>query len=513
MEINQKIESGTINNNSVMKRKIYLLAVVAFFCQFIYAEYAIIDRIVYDMNLDDLTATVLNFQVDIDYPCSVIIPGRVLYKNDIYKVTRMRHGYFSKYDYEFGYKYDEARANIEYIDLPNTLEEIEKGAFAGMRRLKALIIPASVNRFKYVAIWDLLGGGSFQTYPRLETITILGTPTCEKGMGKDEQEISIAAQIENEEIDYIKMMAYIVARVDSLTGRSELCPNLKIFSMPKAKAIIDLATKNKIKCAFFNEELQKACAYYNSKLKENAFYNGTVLTYEKVKLNQNTDIMRDTFYKERSNLMKKYKDLNEGKMEMSLRYYKKGKYIQCYSIAHPDKKAFIDSLLLELRCYDESEYNDAIIDAIDGKSITLTSCRDEQYQEYYYFFKDRNEFDVRYNLATSNEAFTNEIEERQKANDNLKNMKEKLLDDPLVSFQGILSKEDHASRYFSGVLLFFKGKYYYDDAINAVLTLNKKAKKEYEKNGQYFASPKEFFEAYISSQYKAELKKHKQQVK
>ena len=223
--------------------------------------------------------------------------------------------------------------------------------------------------------------------------------------------------------------------------------------------------------------------------------------------------MRDTFYKERSNLMKKYKDLNEGKMEMSLRYYKKGKYIQCYSIAHPDKKAFIDSLLLELRCYDESEYNDAIIDAIDGKSITLTSCRDEQYQEYYYFFKDRNEFDVRYNLATSNEAFTNEIEERQKANDNLKNMKEKLLDDPLVSFQGILSKEDHASRYFSGVLLFFKGKYYYDDAINTVLTLNKKANKEYEKNGHYFASPKEFFEAYISSQYKAELKKHKQQVK
>ncbi len=496
-----------------MKTKLFLLAVVTFFCQMSYAEYAIVDRIVYDMNLDDLTATVLNFQVDTDYPCSVRIPSRVLYKNDIYKVTRMRHEYFSKYDYQFGYEYEEARANIEYIDLPNTLQEIEKGAFAGMRRLKALIIPASVNRFKYVAIWDLLGGGSFQTYPRLETITILGTPTCEKGMGKDEQEISIAAQIENDEIDYIKMMAYIVARVDSLTGVSELCPNLKYFNMPRAKAAIEFAKKNKKRCDSYNATLEEQCVNYNAKLKENFFYNGAILTYKKVELDQDEEVMKQSYFENYHSLFKEFNDLNSGKMERSLRYYKKGKYLQCYSIAHPDKKALIDSLLLEFRCYDESEFNDIVIDSIEGKSITLTSCREEQYREYASLFKDRYEYDERYNMAASNEAFTNEIEERQKANDNLKKLKEKLLDDPSVSFQGILSKEDHTSQYFSGILLFFKEMYYYDEAINAVLTSNKKAKKEYEKNGQYFSSPKEFFEAYISSQYKAELKKHKQQVK
>ena len=476
-----------------------------------YARYAIIDHIVYDLNLDDLTATVLNFQTDTEVPCDVKIPEYVLYKNDMYKVTGLKHNPFinstyCSYDYKYSsYKYWEARENIEHLELPNTLIDIEKGAFNGMRRLKALIIPASVKTFTYVAFWDLLSGCSCGTYPRLETIIIQGTPICERGIDiRTYKEVSVGAQIATGEFDYIKMMAYIVARVDSITNKSELCPNLKLFSMPKAKEALEAAMKNKSVCSSYNLKLKALCVEYNAKLKEHAFYDGTILTYEKVRLSDDIKVMKLAYNQEKENLSKDYNALVESKMQKNLRENNKEKYVECYKIAHPDKKAYIDSVLLEFRC--KYDYDDYIIDAIEGKSISITSCREGYYKEYAYLFKDRLEYDSRYDMAVSNKTFMNEIEDRKNAKQRLKMLTWKL--EKYYSSVKLQKIYSYGSSFYEEIN-YYKTGYYYDEAINAILSLNDKAKVEYEKNGQYFANQEEFFEAYLSSEYKNILKNKK----
>ena len=81
-----------------------------------------------------------------------------------------------------------------------------------------------------------------------------------------------------------------------------------------------------------------------------------------------------------------------------------------------------------------------------------------------------------------------------------------LTENPTVKLQGMSSTEDPTPLYCMGLVSYCKAKYYYDDAVTLVLTINEKAKKEYEKNGHYFNDKMEFFEAYISSEYKTTLK-------
>ena len=191
-----------------MKKSLFSIIIVLLYCPFAFAEYVVINRLVYKTYLKDLTATVLNYQTSIDVPCDVIIPETITYKNDIYTVTGLSNpfedtlsiygnegSYSNKsfffrtpsYQYDYPYEYEKARANIEHIYLPNTLKHIEAGAFAGMDRLRSLVIPSTVQTFSNLGI--KYGFGNFlsgerlfaspsTTYYRLDSIIILGTPSC-----------------------------------------------------------------------------------------------------------------------------------------------------------------------------------------------------------------------------------------------------------------------------------------------------------------------------------------------
>ena len=121
-----------------------VIATLLLCCQFIFAEYVIIDNIVYNVNFDDLTAMVVNFQTSTSSPCEVTIPETIWYKNDTYKVTCLSYyafNYDAYSDYQttsmlfgsdlasyglnnaykreqeerkYNYNYKEARANIEH---------------------------------------------------------------------------------------------------------------------------------------------------------------------------------------------------------------------------------------------------------------------------------------------------------------------------------------------------------------------------------------------------------------
>lgn len=53
---------------------------------------------------------------------------------------------------------------------------------------------------------------------------------------------------------------------------------------------------------------------------------------------------------------------------------------------------------------------------------------------------------------------------------------------------------------------YHKGKYYYGEVLEMMFSADAIMTKEWEKNGQYFSSKNEFYEAYISGYYKKILK-------
>ena len=192
-------------------KKVFLLLLMSVFSHVIHAEYAIIDDIVYNLNVENLTAIVLNFQ---NAGSDVAIPAEVSYRGDQYIVRSI-----SRYDFDynsidsyndtyhtqqmatsvwgdnwisdaivertmkknqkreeeesyFQYDYNYTRAAINTLQLPNTIKYIYSGSFDGMTRLRALIIPASVDKLP-----DGENTIFNQSMPRLEHVFVMGLPT------------------------------------------------------------------------------------------------------------------------------------------------------------------------------------------------------------------------------------------------------------------------------------------------------------------------------------------------
>ncbi len=238
-----------------MKKSLFI--VVLLLCsRIVFAEYAVINNIVYSFNVENLEAAVLNFQTT---ESSVTIPSHVTYRGEKYKVVAI-----SRYDFDrtqndsynaarnawdeantwfgagelrqaatnqaykdaekkraaeaaFHYDYENARSGIVALNLPNTLIYIDKYAFDGMLRLKSLVIPASVKQLPPRGLHIF-----YTRMSRLESITILGLPTYEN---LDESTLTVNSTDKNGNLDYI----------DCLKRKFDIayCPNLKTFSVPE----------------------------------------------------------------------------------------------------------------------------------------------------------------------------------------------------------------------------------------------------------------------------------------
>ena len=241
-------------------------------------DYAIIDRIVYALDFEELEAKVLNFQTNSSI---VTIPSHVYYRGDEYKVIGLSYNAFNKTAYDnykeyisynnifggnalgeliaesayeraeaqrvkeegFQYDYEYTRSMITTLNLPNTLIYIGENAFNGMIRIKSLTIPASV---KY-----LPGRREYLTntrLPRLEEITILGLPTYQE-FGGD----YLSLKVVNDKGEYI--YNYKVLEKFNISN----CPNIQSFNMPEFDKILPLM--NALKTA--NDELSRETKYLN----------------------------------------------------------------------------------------------------------------------------------------------------------------------------------------------------------------------------------------------------------
>lgn len=514
-----------------MKTKIIALLFTFVCCQGILAEYAVIDRIVYELNLDNLTATVLNFQTSTYDLVSVTIPEQIVYKGDTYEITclsyngfdydalndyvqtaeflgRAPSSYFAdkaqkreKLERKFKYEYAEARANIEFLYLPNTLKTISDGAFKGMTRLKRLSIPARVHDFsKYC----------FNSNSRLENITFEGVPhLCHIYVtGKDKNNPwwlsydTICLDDSNNPLTVL----------DSLQLKKEWqysCPKLQAIEFLLLKDYIFYINKLDKSYSSYSKRLSDSVSVYKLHLTRHPYYiednyfskiaiQKPILTSTRVKENYTTQstALRKEYNRQLTLCRKEYKTLWNN-MEQNCKLKKPSTYVDRYCELHPEFSARVDSMLEDYKCRHTKQSLASLI--LQNAKLGKT-CQDSLWAKYAYLYKSKEDFLLAYTLSPD---INIELAQRNSIYNNLRS----IIYTQDLKVKGIYNKD-------SWPAINFKMKYDLmtkNEIPVSVLIIEKdpKALKEFEKNGQYFDTPDEFFAAYIRSNYSNILKSKK----
>ena len=603
--------SKSFNYCSLRTYIVILLALCSLIAK---AEYAIIEKIVYDLNLTTLTATVLNFQ---DRSGVIVIPSNVYHKGDIYVVRKLSYCAFNtsvedaytraylgntisqaimgesstindivdlggtldiKYtravaerEEPFRYNYDNVRSSIIVLQLPNTIESIEANAFDGMVRLRELSIPASVKElpqdnetvFKSMMC-------------RLERLIIYGLPTYEyypTGADWTRIKLSVASTDENGNYNY-------VPKIKEKFGVEE-CPNLKQFAMPEYEKIKPILVEYKKANSYLTEkttELNEKLTKYEHNngvkivapvLSDKVCFNSTLLEkgkrqaesyidaeyqkmlvysteatrlyeirdslenilkkhpyYDKKGLSLfNIHITNDELSKlsipqiknyyanSRKDILVRYNKLYNGEMENYLRENKPKSYIEAYRNVHADKREQIDTLFVDYRCLEKKQQYQIILQYIAGKTLKET-CKKEQWDTYKYLFKSENEFNTSYYANPDDKSFIKEIYRRKEAYERFYIFRDFVrINTKRINVKQLNTSPKYHTKMVRDFLWNFKKTYYYDDAIDFLISQEANASKEYQKQSKYFSSKREFFEAYISENYKTILKVKKQNKK
>lgn len=513
-------------------KKLFSITFLALLGQMAFAEFAIIDDIVYELDLNKQTAMVLNFQTNTEDVCDVTIPPAVVYKHETFTVTSL--GYNKPQGYDFIYSYDKARINIEHLDLPNTLEVIYTDAFTGMARLKELIIPESVElligmkRDGWLNSWDdcpVLGRDNKEEFPRIRRITVLGTPTCKREEHGNFYYYTINSRyrydLNNKKIeeplditnyDYILKVANTIAGIKSLDDPStKLCPNLWRFSMPAAERKI-----GPIKQCY--TELRQLSNSYNEQLKKQPYFDGSQITYKLVYKGDLSQLTKDRD-SIKAAINEQYNRLVNGQMENNLRKKDLDLYIKAYQKQHPECAQGIDSIRFEYRCEALSKQNSIVLLFIEHSELPQ-SCRDSLYQQSRALFSDKTEFDEIYN-RTSVDSLQLEIKFRAELRPWLDKFIDLVQKNPDAKLQGMTAAKEGSVPYrLNAYLRRFQPvystqnerpylNYCYSEALNTIFWHNNLIKAEYAKNGHYFANREAFFNAYIAPDYKKQLKASK----
>ena len=455
-------------------------------------EYINDEQCVYRINISDLTAEVVNFCGD---QAIVSIPASFKYLDDVYTVTEFGYDDFKYNEYRYnniyGEKiskynfidYDKSRSRIVELIVPKTITRIDAEATEKMPRLKNLTIEGDV--FMYSAgcsspfhLWDS---------KRLENITFFGLPEF-FWHARTKQIDEFFYETEERHLKIIDDPGRFIYFMDSIFHAD--CPSIKsvFFSSPLLKNILPYSTR-----------LNDTIAFYNNKIKNHPYY----FTSEKYTPNlksssfpissQQNDII--TWYNEQLKSVRKQFNSLYKEMEQLCKKYAPDTYISIYIATHPEFSAQLDSVYLLCRCHQQNKLDVANI-LLNNQRIEQ-DCVESMYRVYYSLFLTKEEFMSRYRFYTSHDSFMQEVEHRKYISNQLD-----------IRRSWDLTGCEASDYYFTKDLKSICEEY--NISKEWIINKNDKMRKEYVKNGHYFNSVDDFFEAYISIEYKQLLKHNKQ---
>lgn len=522
------------------------------------ATYINYNNVIYRLNKSNNKAMVVNFKTN---TAVVKIPSTFSYQGKQYTVNWI--GYYDN-DIEKR-EFDNARAKIVQLELPNNIKVVNlKNTFKGMVRLESLVVPPLDEVDDY---------NSLPYLPCLQKLIVKGNPKVNKYYIDGEHRIYedgrfVTADSLNiydynilmngNDYKYVRKDIDYIFLVKDVITNTENCPKLKAFSMPDAEKIIAQLKPRKNQYDKYKKQLSDYINMFESKLKENPFYDGEDSHFSLYELpmtynyrNSQSAVDKE-FAESKKEIETAFNALMNGEMKKNLKNNNPEKYVSIVRSNDPKMAAKLDSVLKEYRCQPNKKLEISLA-IIDGQKKFLQSCRESQYKSYSNLFDSKDEFNSSYNKAETDAAFKREIEKRQdmynklygesieeyeneyrikygqwfsdwkeRADKEYNSLAARRLKGLQPFLQNVgknldLNGAEVSSKpnisYVIGIVQDSKQTYYYNRALDMLFEYCPKVKKEYEATKMYFSTKDDFYSNYISAEYSKILKDKKKEYK
>jgi hypothetical protein len=280
-----------------------------------------------------------------------------------------------------------------------------------------------------------------------------------------------------------------------------------IFKYSNAKAIAEQVEKEKqrldsLELATYNQKLDIIFQNYNQQLLQNPYNTAkrVLTTFDKIGTNLKvsyyeslTDIRQTKFDEYKDEIEREFKSLNNS-FEKELKSSNPTEYSKIYFSQNTEKKTEADKKYLECKCNYPSR-EDYDFKFITG-NLYKCNCRATEFGKNGQLFASKEEFDSFYEKGE--EVYLLESERRATLN---------YLSVNSILLQSMNFQED--KNEILTIISESQNKPYYLQVLDFAIETNNGLNKEWTKNGQFFESKTQFFNAYISEDYKNILKYNK----
>ena len=280
-----------------------------------------------------------------------------------------------------------------------------------------------------------------------------------------------------------------------------------IFKYSNAKEISEQVEKEKqrldsLELATYNQKLDIIFQNYNQQLLQNP-YNTTkkvLTTFDKIEISIKanydeslSDLRQRKFNEYKDDIEREFRSLNNS-YERELKSSNPTEYCKIYFSQNPEKRTEADKKYLECKCnYPKREDYD--FKFITG-NLYNCNCRATEFGKNGKLFASKEEFDSFYDKGE--DVYLLESEKR--ATLNYLNVNSQLLQS--MNFQK--DKNEILTTISES-----QNKPYYLQVLDFAIEINKGLNKEWTKNGQFFENKTQFYNAYLSEDYKKILKNNK----
>ena len=260
----------------------------------------------------------------------------------------------------------------------------------------------------------------------------------------------------------------------------------------------------------YSKKLANIVEEYNKKIIENKYYD--ILSTVNYKFKQkdyslgNVDkydevLLQKALVKKEQEIKKSY-NIRVTNMKEDCRNNDPNKFISIYASEHPDFVDKVAALEADYKCY-HYEFNKLAFYVIDSIKPSVSKCFDR----YITLFNNSDEF---YSLYDDDDRFDEEVAIREGIYKKYQSVIRRLSNGETLSFKAAKEKgEPDVVAYINALDEFKIVNKWYESALEAYFNADSKMMKEYGKVANLFTNKESFFNSYISSSYKNDLKNAK----